>query len=172
MEIRNHSKLSLDLQINFSKQLFWKSSRKTIITVEIVLCAIIGVVLGLYREKWWIALLAGIVAIVLPIALHLMLNQTTKKTLVESEKQDMTDHTEMEYYFHEEKMEVKIMSLGFSSMLNYSYDQFQQIIETKDLFVFILDNNQALYVEKNGFYSDYQSLHDRLSSYPSYRKFK
>ena len=72
MEIRNHSKLSLDLQINFSKQLFWHSTRKTIVTVEVVLCAIIGVVLGLYIEKWWIAVVAGVVAIALPIALHFM----------------------------------------------------------------------------------------------------
>jgi len=159
------------LQINFSKQLFWKSSRKTIITVEVLLCAIVGVVLGLYREKWWIALLAGIVAILLPIGIHIMLNETTKKTLSESEKVEQTAHTEMEYTFYDEKMVVIISSFGLSNSLTYAYDQFQQIIESKDLFVFILENNQALYVEKKGFYGDYQKLVEKLSSYPMYRKF-
>lgn len=172
MEIRNHSKLSLDLQINFSKQLFWHSTLKTIVTVEVVLCAIIGVVLGLYIEKWWIAVVAGVVAIALPIALHFMLSQTTQKTLQESEKVEQTDHTEMEYTFYDEKMVVNIMSFGFSNALTYNYDQFQQIIENKDLFVFILENNQALYVEKKGFYSDYQKLSEKLSSYPMYRRFR
>ena len=64
------------------------------------------------------------------------------------------------------------LCLLVSNALTYNYDQFQQIIENKDLFVFILENNQALYVEKKGFYSDYQKLSEKLSSYPMYRRFR
>lgn len=173
MELRNHSRLTFELQVEFSKKNFWHSNRKTIFIIELVLVAAIILVLSVYQDKWWISIICGILAIALPVALTFMLNQTTKRTLKETEKVEQSAHTEMEYCFRDEKMEVKIYVQGFSQLLTYTYDQFVQIVETSQLFVFILDNNQALYVEKSGFYDDnYQELSKKVASLPSYVKMK
>ena len=68
-------------------------------------------------------------------------------------------------------MAVKIYVRDLSNQFSYDYDRFIQIIETKDLFVFMIEGNQAFYVEKKGFYDgNIEELSSLLSSLPQYKK--
>lgn len=168
MELFNKTNLTTNLQINFSKKLFWNSSKKTIITLESVLLAIIIIVLCLYIDKFWLAILCGVLMIIFPLALMFMLNTATKKTLSKSEE---VPTAQMDYHFNDKGINVKITISGLSNQLSYTYDRFVQIIETKDLFVFMIENNQAFYVEKSGFYDeDIASLSSFLKTLDQYKK--
>ncbi len=152
MEIRNKTDLTLDLQIKFSKKLFWHSNKKMLIIMESILVVIIALVLAVYINKWWIAVVAGIFAILVPLLLSLLLNNSTKKALEDAQKEEQSMEAKMDYCFHEDKMEIKLYVNSFSSSMVYPYDQFVQIVETNEVFAFILDTNQAFYVNKEGFY--------------------
>lgn len=168
MELFNKTNLTTDLQINFSKKLFWNSSKKTIITLESVLLTIIIIVLCLYIDKFWLAILCGLLMIIFPLALMFMLNTATKKTLSKSEK---LPTAQMDYHFTDKGINVKITINGLSNQLSYTYDRFVQIIESKDLFVFMIENNQAFYVEKSGFYDgNITDLSSFLKTLDQYKK--
>lgn len=171
MELLNKTELTTDLQVNFSKKLFWNSSKKTIFTIEGVLLAIIAIVLSLYIENWWIAALCGALMIIFPIALNMMLHSATKKTLESAAVAEESLNAKMDYRFNDKTMAVKIYVGDLSNQFSYDYDRFVQIIETKDLFVFMIEGNQAFYVEKKGFYDgNIEELSSLLSSLPQYKK--
>lgn len=152
MELRNKTDLTLDLQINFSKKLFWNSNRKMIIIIEVILLAVIVLVSTVYQDKLWLAIVAGILAILIPLFLKYFIDKTTKKVLEESQEKEGSLNASMDYIFYEDKMDIKLFVNNYSSIMTYNYDQFLQIVETADVFAFILENNQAFYVNKKGFY--------------------
>ncbi len=171
MEIRNKTDLTLDLQIRFSKKLFWNSNRKMIIIMEVILVAIIALVLGFYIDKWWIAVMAGLFAVLIPAILAFLLNNTTKKSLEESEQEEENLKASMDYTFYEDKMEIKLYVNSYTTTMSYSYDQFMQIVESNEVFAFILESNQAFYVNKDGFYEgNSETLSQIVHHQTSYKK--
>lgn len=171
MELRNKTDLTLDLQINFSKKLFWNSNRKMIIIIEVILLAVIVLVSTVYQDKLWLAIVAGILAILIPLFLKYFINKTTKKVLEESQEKEGSLNASMDYIFHEDKMEIKLFVNNYSSMMTYNYDQFLQIVETSDVFAFILENNQAFYVNKKGFYEGQsETLSSLVKNQITYKK--
>lgn len=172
MELQNKTKLTVELQLRFSKKLFWKSAKKTLIIIELILLAIIGLVLGIYIEKWWIAVVAGVFGILLPILLSIMMQNTASRTLKDAAKSENETDPLLEYRFFENGFEVKLfMNQGQLGYQKFPYDQFMQILESPDLFVFMVDTNQAFYVEKSGFFDGNASqLSDIVSLLPSYKK--
>jgi hypothetical protein len=171
MNLLNKSKLTTDLQIKFSKQLFWSNSKKTILTIEIVGAIIIAIVLGLYIEKWWLAVLCVVIMIGLPLLLKYSLNVATKKSLTDTGTDTALFEATMDYHFNEKGMNVTIFMNGLSNSFSYGYDRFIEVVETKDLFVFIIENNQAFYVEKDGFYEgNIIEFSKHLSTLDGYKK--
>lgn len=168
MELFNKTELTTDLQVRFSKKLFWNSSKKTIITLESILLAIIIIVLCLYIDKWWLAVLCGVLMIIFPLALVFMLNTATKKSL--STASDLPT-AQMDYHFNDKGLNIKLSVNGLTNQLSYTYDRFVQIIETKDLFVFMIEGNQAFYVEKKGFFDgNITDLSSLLKEFDQYKK--
>ncbi len=171
MELRNKTDLTLDLQVNFSKKLFWNSNRKMIIIVEAILLAVIVLILTVYQDKLWLAIVSGILAILIPFFLKYFIDKTTKKVLQESQEKEGSIDASMDYIFHEDKMEIKLSVNTYSSMMTYDYEQFMQIVETNDVFAFILENNQAFYVNKKGFYEGQsETLSSIVKSLIAYKK--
>lgn len=172
MELQNRTKLTVDLQLRFSKKMFWKSARKTLLIIELVLIAMIGIVLGLYIEKWWIAVVAGTVGILLPLLLALLMQRTASQTLKAAANSENDPDPTMEYRFFETGFEVKLfMNQGQLGYQKFPYEQFIQILESSDLFVFMVDSNQAFYVEKSGFFDGTPTqLSEIVSLLPSYKK--
>ena len=170
-KVMSGKKLTTDLQIKFSKQLFWSNSKKTILTIEIVGAIIIAIVLGLYIEKWWLAVLCVVIMIGLPLLLKYSLNVATKKSLSDTGTDTALFEATMDYHFNEKGMNVTIFMNGLSNSFSYGYDRFIEVVETKDLFVFIIENNQAFYVEKDGFYEgNIIEFSKHLSTLVGYKK--
>ena len=166
MELLNKTDLTVDLQVSFSQKLFWSSNKKTIFIIEGVLLAIVAIVLGLYIEKWWLAVLCSILMVAFPLSLYFSLRSATRKTLESAAVAEESMNAKMEYRFHDKGIDIKIFVNGLSNQFFYDYDRFIQIIETKDLYVFMVEGNQAFYVDKKGFYD---GKIDELSSFLSQR---
>ena len=149
MEIRNHSKLTKDLQVNFSKTLFMKSFKKSLLIVELLSAFVIALVLAFYIDKYWIAILLGVIMIAYPFVTYFLFYRTLKKTA--NDKVEGFEEIDCHFFIEETKIKAVLTFEGASNELVNEYNDFVQILETKDLFVLVLPNQQGYFIEKSGF---------------------
>ena len=151
MEIRNHSKLTKDPQVNFSKTLFMKSFKKSLLIVELLSAFVIALVLAFYIDKYWIAILLGVIMIAYPFVTYFLFYRTLKKTA--NDKVEGFEEIDCHFFIEETKIRAVLTFEGASNELVNEYNDFVQILETKDLFVLVLPNQQGYFIEKSGFES-------------------
>ena len=152
MEIRNYSKLTKEIQINFSKSLFMKSFKKSLIIVELLSAMVIALVLAFYQDKYWIAILVGAIMVLYPVATYFLFYRNLMKTA--DDKTNGFEDIDCEFIIEENKFRAILKFDGMENVLENDYSSFIQIIETKELFVMVLPNQQGYFVEKKGFLSE------------------
>ena len=118
MEIRNHSKLTKDLQVNFSKTLFMKSFKKSLLIVELLSAFVIALVLAFYIDKYWIAILLGVIMIAYPFVTYFLFYRTLKKTA--NDKVEGFEEIDCHFFIEETKIRAVLTFEGISqrSLIN------------------------------------------------------
>ena len=144
--------LDTGIQINFSKSLFMKSFKKSLIIVELLSAMVIALVLAFYQDKYWIAILVGAIMVLYPVATYFLFYRNLMKTA--DDKTNGFEDIDCEFIIEENKFRAILKFDGMENVLENDYSSFIQIIETKELFVMVLPNQQGYFVEKKGFLSE------------------
>lgn len=170
MKIINNSKLTKKMQIDFSRALFMKSFRKALIIMEAIGALGIGLVLGVYIEKFYIAIIIGLLMIAFPIASILFFNNGIKK--MDADQSTTFEEVDVRFEIDEAVVTADIMFNGGHNVVSEAINHFDQVYETKDLFVLIIGNQQGFFVEKQGFLTinDCEKVGSILRTLPCYRK--
>ncbi len=170
MTIRNKSRLTKQMQMEFSRRLFINGTRKTLIFAELAGAIGIALCLSFYIEKYWVAIALGVLMIAFPIVSIVLFNNGLKKQ--EKDPQSTFEELDVDFEIEETIITADIKWNGQSNKMSMALNTFTQIFETKELFVLILENQQGFFIEKSGFESieDCQKVAQILKLLPCYKK--
>lgn len=146
MIIRNETKLSQDISVEYSRHLILQSQKKFLITISIGLI-LVGVSLGIYVNII-LGVIFAVVGIGLPFAIFYGMIALVKKKYKETNPQDL-DFT-LVYAFYDKYFEASPKDQP-QRVYRCEFKEFFQINETKTLFIFQMDEKQAYYVSKKCF---------------------
>ena len=113
---------------------------------------VIALVLAFYQDKYWIAILVGAIMVLYPVATYFLFYRNLMKTA--DDKTNGFEDIDCEFIIEENKFRAILKFDGMENALENDYSSFIQIIETKELFVMVLPNQQGYFVEKKGFLSE------------------